>query len=378
MATVKPNEGAVWTMEAHTAAKHDLLRDYLAAWFPILASKYAELVFIDGFAGPGRYEKGEPGSPLVAISALIDRKDFWKWTKTRFHFYFNEIDKKRFDALTSELLTAETKRAKGWPANVLIHPSNRNFTDLTKELVAHNQSSPTFAFVDPFGYSDVPIELLAKLVVPKSSELFIYFDYNSVQRFGTSGTVDPRFKDLFGTDDFKLAPSSGSQRKQYFYDLYKSQLQSVCKLPFVQGFEMVNSAGKTTSYLYFCTRHLLGFDKMKAVMWKHAPLGDFRFRDSLAGMQVLVSDHVDTDPLRHALLQKFANSTVSIEKVEQFVVGHTPFVSGHLRQKTLAPMQRDKQLSSPNQPRTGAFPANTLIAFGPPLNTASVSLEGLN
>ena len=67
-------EKAVWPMEQHTRAKHEILRRYLGAWFPILAGGgfNPRLVFLDGFAGPGVYSSGEPGSPLIAIETLVD------------------------------------------------------------------------------------------------------------------------------------------------------------------------------------------------------------------------------------------------------------------------------------------------------------------
>jgi len=60
----------VWPLEPHTRGKHEVLRHYLAAWFPILGSFAGRVAFIDGFAGPGQYEGGEPGSPLIAFEAF--------------------------------------------------------------------------------------------------------------------------------------------------------------------------------------------------------------------------------------------------------------------------------------------------------------------
>ena len=56
-------------MVPHTAAKHMLLKRYLDRWFPILGKYNQRMNYIDGFAGPGEYEDGEPGSPLLAIEA---------------------------------------------------------------------------------------------------------------------------------------------------------------------------------------------------------------------------------------------------------------------------------------------------------------------
>ncbi len=56
-------------MVPHTAAKHLLLKRYLDRWFPILGKYNQRINYIDGFAGPGEYEDGESGSPLLAIEA---------------------------------------------------------------------------------------------------------------------------------------------------------------------------------------------------------------------------------------------------------------------------------------------------------------------
>src|SRR6266446_7528365 len=59
----------VWELEPHTRAKHEILRRYLQAWMPILAQGgFKNILYIDGFAGPGRYAGGEDGSPIIAVS----------------------------------------------------------------------------------------------------------------------------------------------------------------------------------------------------------------------------------------------------------------------------------------------------------------------
>ncbi len=65
-----------WKLEPHTAAKHEILRQYLNAWFPILGSQHERVVFLDGFAGPGIYEDGEPGSPIIALRTLLEHAFF--------------------------------------------------------------------------------------------------------------------------------------------------------------------------------------------------------------------------------------------------------------------------------------------------------------
>src|SRR5260370_42587074 len=60
----------IWELEAHTRAKHELLRRYLQAWMPILAQGgFPNILYIDGFAGPGRYAGGGAGTPTFALNS---------------------------------------------------------------------------------------------------------------------------------------------------------------------------------------------------------------------------------------------------------------------------------------------------------------------
>ena len=75
------NLPTVWERPAHTKAKHDILVKYLQAWFGIMgSSQYVTRAgVIDGFAGPGVYINGEPGSPMLVVDALLDHASFPKW-----------------------------------------------------------------------------------------------------------------------------------------------------------------------------------------------------------------------------------------------------------------------------------------------------------
>jgi len=110
---VSAPRGAVWPIEPHTQAKHELLRHYLGAWFPIMASRERRLVFIDGFAGPGIYEGGEPGSPVIALRALLQHGAFSRFGHRQFVFHFIESERPRFERLLAELQQFEPL-----PANV--------------------------------------------------------------------------------------------------------------------------------------------------------------------------------------------------------------------------------------------------------------------
>ena len=87
-----PPKTPLWSIEPHTAAKHRVLRKYLDRWIPIMATQSDRLALIDGFAGPGEYAGGEPGSPLVMIDAFASRprrEDIERKTQLEYHFIEN-------------------------------------------------------------------------------------------------------------------------------------------------------------------------------------------------------------------------------------------------------------------------------------------------
>ena len=353
----------------HTAAKHSLLRTYLGAWFPIMAKYNQRVMFYDAFAGPGEYTDGELGSPMIALQTLLDHDSFDAMRQTEFFLLFNEQDAAcavHLDGLVTEFREAR----KPWPPNVMIG-INATFIELTTEMIDHVDSSngslvPTFAFVDPVGVKATPMSVLQRLTGYPKGELLVYFAHDTVTRWCGAGNIDQALTDLFDTEEYKDASLlSGTQRSQYLHDLYKRQLHDVCLFPYIQSFAMYDDRGKRVYDLFYCTREPIGLDRMKWAMWKIAPSGDFSFRDRFAGMEVIFGDTVDTEPLRIDLLNQFAGQAVTIEAITDYVIASTPFASSHVKRLTLAEMQKQGLISSPNQTRKNTYPNGTIIVFPP-------------
>jgi three-Cys-motif partner protein len=352
----------------HTAAKHSLLRAYLGAWFPIMAKYNGRVLYYDAFAGPGEYKDGDPGSPMIALHTLIDHDAFAAMGQTEFFFLFNEQDAGCAEHLAG--LVAELRESrKPWPANVKVDITSTTFIDLTTEILddldsRNLQLAPTFAFVDPVGVKATPMSVLRRLTDYPKGELLVYFAHDFVTRFRAAGNVDQALTDLFGTEEYKDTPLLlEAQRSQYIHDLYKRQLHDVCKFPYIQSFSMYDKRGKRPYDLFYCTREPLGLDRMKQAMWKLAPSGDFSFRDRFAGMEVIFGDTVDTETLRTELLRQFAGQAVTIETITDYVIASTPFASNHVKRQTLAEMQKQDLITSPNQKRRNTYPDGTIIIF---------------
>lgn len=174
-----------------------MLRRYLEVWFAKLASTGArrrdsQLNYIDAFAGPGIYAGGEPGSPIVALTTLVEHSSFANWSNVRFLFCFIEKDEETYESLKEQEDALWLRRRGGRPSNVTVQIVHKSFFDTVGDLTAISSSRggagisvPTFAFVDPFGFSELPIASLCSLLRAGSCEVLFNFMYNDINRFFT-------------------------------------------------------------------------------------------------------------------------------------------------------------------------------------------------
>src|SRR3989442_11064932 len=166
MATPK---GTVWPIDPHTAAKHSILEKYLEAWFPILNKYNPRIIFLDGFCGPGIYSKGEAGSPMIALRVASNHPS---GLTGEIVFFFIDAQLDRLENLKSEIAKIEL------PKHFSIHFEHGEihiaFGGILDRLEEKKQNiAPTFALIDPFGFSGLPFSLIARLLHYRKCEVFI-------------------------------------------------------------------------------------------------------------------------------------------------------------------------------------------------------------
>jgi len=68
----------------------------------------------------------------------------------------------------------------GYPAHIKVHVLETTFTDSARNIVTQLRAekkklAPTFALIDPFGYSGLPMDAIADLFEAQRSEVFVNF-----------------------------------------------------------------------------------------------------------------------------------------------------------------------------------------------------------
>jgi len=333
----------IWDLEPHTAAKHEILRRYVQAWAPILSQgNFPHLVFVDGFAGPGRYSKGEEGSPIIAVKAVIEQP---RPIKAKVDFHFIELDKRRSDHLATELAALKL------PPNVTtkIH-GGRSFQDTFPEVWKSyaprpgGARPPTFVFIDPFGFK-IPFSYVAEVLRAQSCEVLITFMFEEINRFLSQGQQPDNFDGLFGCPDWRQGINIrvSAERLKFLHDLYQRQLKQAAGASFVRSFAMRNERNTMDYFLFFATNNELGLKKMKEAMWRVDESGTYTFSDATDPNQaVLFSAEPDRQLLTRLIVDKFAGLETTPNEIERFVVHDTPFRETHYKKVLQALEEADR------------------------------------
>mgnify|MGYP000597843610 CR=1 FL=1 len=354
-----------WEIEPHTKAKHAILRMYLGAWFPILSTYNPRIVYIDGFCGPGRYKGGEDGSPIIALREALNHYRRLQDNEITFLFIDERAD--RIEHLKSELSLLTI------PSNFKAHPLTGVFKTELKSLLDELEKrgqrlTPTFGFLDPFGFKGLPFDLVRRLLLNPKTEVFINVMVESINRFLEH--PDPQTRqhivELFGTPlvlDLAQQPEDRVIALRFFY---QEQLKKSAK--FVRYFEMSDDRNRIIYYLFFASNHRLGHVKMKEAFWRIDPSSGFRFSDKTNPNQLILFELNPSTNLTNDLLSRFGGKTLSVEKVREFVEDETPYTARHMR-KTLTLLERKGQISVGQYKQDGAmrkrgtFPDGAVVNF---------------
>jgi three-Cys-motif partner protein len=176
----KGTSGDYWAaQELPSVFKHSLLSRYVPKFGGMTGSRGGEVVYLDGYAGEGRYEDGTPGSAerVLKIAADHQARNLVRWT-----CFFSEKQASSYTQL--EALVAEY-RTRGVDGRTF----HGDVIGLMEEVLAAAVGKPLFLFLDPCGLA-LPFDYLADVLAHKRgtlrppTELLLNFSRVAVRRIG--------------------------------------------------------------------------------------------------------------------------------------------------------------------------------------------------
>lgn len=361
----------IWSAEPHTIAKITILRSYLNAWFRILGrgKKNQTILYVDGFAGPGRYVNGADGSPVAALQAAqstIEELGAGLIAK-EIHCAFIEKDVERY-----KVLQETTADYVGKPPLGVSH-FGCDFTKGIEQLrikvpEPFQGQGPLFVFADPFGGTQIPFQTFARCMEGPASELLINLDVDGIARIFLAKNPgwEKQLTELFGDESWQEVLQMGApiaQLTRATLELYKRRMRALPGVKYLWSFAMLGVQDKINYHLVFASKHPLGLLKMKESMRLIDKTGAYLFSDAHVDQHTLFRAD-DDEHYAEMLWLAFQGRTVSYAAADLWALNESPFLNPKSMLRLLEDRERVAAETVPGVTRKkGDFPEEKIAAL---------------
>ncbi|MGW7620755.1 three-Cys-motif partner protein TcmP [Streptomyces antimycoticus] len=329
--------GVLWKLEPATAAKHRLYQRYLDAWWPILLQTSQKtgysrprVTLLDAFAGPGRYEDGEPGSPVFILKRLLhhDAVDRMHLSPQRVHLIFIEKDRARYEHLLAEL-DSHFGALRDLPVRVEVRRGEAGRDSLTVLDELRAWGHPILGIFDSWGNVNVPLHVMSRIAKNRSSEVITTFGPNW---FSRREELNSDILDMvFGGRAF-WAPAADESRPDERWRVWLHTYRDALRragFGYQLQFELVPRTGQPLN-LVFGTGSPAGLRAMKDAMWKVDDRDGESFRDPRTRgaepegqLDLFQAAGLVESELLELVVQRLTIGSVTVEEVGDWLLTET-------------------------------------------------------
>lgn len=245
--------------------KAAIVSKYFDAWATVITrqSHVGRIMYLDLFAGPGRYEDGTVSTPLLILrKAIADPILCQKLVAV-----FNDVNSDNTKALETAIEALPNVDQLANKPRVWNEEVGEN---MVKRFKTANLA-PTLFFVDPWGYKGLSLGLVNAVVKDWACECVFFFNYNRINMGLPNALVTEHMNGLFGAE-----VADRLRGKLGHYSVAERELvivESICEAlnpdgrRFVLPFTFKNEAGNRTSHhLIFVSKSQTGYSIMKDIM----------------------------------------------------------------------------------------------------------------
>lgn len=357
-----------------SAIKTDIVTKYFDAWSKIMKirSSNNRIAYIDLFSGPGIYEDGTESTPIHILKHIINDPTLRKITVT----FFNEKDPDLYFKLKSNITSLSGIKELTYPPQI----NNESIDYNTPESFNFNLV-PCFSFIDPSGYVGLSLNLIKSLSKDFGSDIIFFFNYNDINRGLSNPSVENHMIELFGKQRCQyikrtLHTISDPHTRELFIVNQMSEAIKDIEVPYVIPFRFQKtSENRTSHYIIFATKHILGYTIMKDIMYKAGEkdsngIGRYEYiptQDRQKNIQLSILDFFNTplDQLKNDLCSKYAGQELFVGKLIRLDIPYTKFVSKQYKTvlKELEKEGRITCIPPQSERRSNTLGDRTLIIF---------------
>ncbi len=308
--------------------KAAIVTKYFFAWAKVITPTAKRMgkriLYIDLFAGPGRYKDGTKSTPLLILEQAIADSDMREMLVT----YFNDAAAENSSSLTyaiEQIPGIAKLRHRPRIANELIGE------EIVKEL-QNTTLAPTLFFVDPWGYKGLSLDLIGSVLKDWGCDCIFFFNYNRINMGLQNPMVEEHMNALFGkVRADTLREQLDGMRPEDRELVIVEELACALKEnggQFVLPFGFRNDRGERTSHhLIFVSKHFRGYEIMKDIMARESTSADqgvpsFIYSPADQRQTLLFELTRPLDELGEMLMREFAGRRLTLKQLyEQHSVG---------------------------------------------------------
>lgn len=304
--------------------KTEIVRKYFWAWAKVISKQVKKwgknkIGYMDLFSGPGRYDDNSKSTPLLILEGAIRENDLREMLVA----VFNDADSENTRKLQGEINNLPNiGLLKNKPVVKNIEVSD----ELAEALIQTNRI-PTLYFLDPFGYKGISLKLIQTAIQSWGCDCMFFFNYNRINAALSNPVMENNMNLFFGqskADGLRLAlkNKTPNEREQIIIIALKETLAEMDGKYAVEYFFKDENSKKTSHFLIFVSKNVLGYNIMKSIMASESSrfdegIASFGYNpDDKAGQMDLFSTvHSPIDALADELLTAFAGQTMTAQEV---------------------------------------------------------------
>ena len=253
--------------------KDQILNDYMTPYLNKVARLDKQIILIDAFAGPGKFEDGTIGSPLIICNAAEEN------VKNLYKAIFVNKERRYHKDLTGHLRTF-IKQKK-------VIPIHGTAQDLLEEISGKLTGQTIFLYIDPFAYTGFEFSMIEPFITRDraySTEIVINLNVPVKHRLASANAIAAgrhnseierhhrKLSKVLGGDYWKeilLDTSKGAESQASEVMMKYREKISKLGLPYTGSCPVREKEGRSIKYyITFCSRHPDAMELMNDIMCK--------------------------------------------------------------------------------------------------------------
>lgn len=309
--------------------KAKIVAEYFPKYCKIINKvRQEKIAYLDLYAGPGKYEDGNPSTPLLIAEACYCDPEL----KNVVQLLFNDnthIDKLKdnfYQCYPENSFTYEPRFAAKTVGD------DETINNYLLRPMGKTNKTPTLMFVDPFGYKSINTNALGNFMNGWGNEIFLFLNVKRVQAALDNKKFDDLMLSLFPTtfqtlrNDRKYKLST-HERLSLIVDNLHSEFKNATKGELFHcrfKFKEEDSIG-TSHYIIHFTKHKRGYDLVKQIYYEFDNIGasldgDGNYTFDAKRMDVPEGELIDfgdenITSLGTILVEKYKGQTISAKRL---------------------------------------------------------------